>query len=190
MRTVFYPAFILALSISAPRPSIAQTSIGASGGMGQVFNKKLPDDLPKAKILFIKFSPAAVPVERPTEMSRRDYKLLEQHAVNYPHANEQLVKATAEYPYAYRITTQDSTAYYQERGYRYVLMHNSFNSFVNGTFRGSGSNPSSPTMVDLYVKDLSNGDKYIVDDFSETFVYYYKGLVGMLLKRIHKQFGK
>ena len=152
--------------------------------------QKLPDDLPKAKVLLFKFSPAAVPAERPKEMSRRDYKLLEQHAANYPHANEQLAKAAAAYPYAYRITTQDSTAYYQERGYRYLLMYDSFNSFLNGTFRSSGSNASNPTMVDLYVKDLSNGNKYVVDDFSETFVYYCKGLVGILLERIHKQFGK
>lgn len=190
MNSRFFPAFILVFSACIFHPSHAQPGTAASGGAGQVFNKKLPDDLPKAKMLFIKFSPAAVPAERPKEMSRRDYKLLEHHAVNYPHANEQLVKAAAEYPYAHRITTQDSITYYQERGYRYVLMHNSFNSFINGTFRGSGSNASAPTMVDLYVKDLSNGDKYVVDDFSETFVYYYKGLVGMLLKRVHKQFGK
>lgn len=152
----------------------------------KIYTKTLPEDLPTSKLLLIKFRPAAIPTERPDNMTRRNYKLLEQHAINYPHANEQLEKAASHYPFAYRITTQDSTTYYYEHGYKYVLFHRSFNAFTEGYFRGSNS--SSSTSVDLYIKDLSSGDRYIVNEFSETFIYYYKGLIGMLLKRVEKQF--
>ena len=119
-------------------------------------------------------------------MSPENYKLLQQHATNYPRANEQLEKAAALYPFAYRITTQDSTSYYYEHGYKYVLYHQSFNAFVNGTFKASDY--ANETFVDLYIQDLSSRDRYLVDNFSERSIYNYKGLVGMLLKRVEKQF--
>ena len=187
MKNHYLIGSLLWLSASLAGSAFAQQAPAkAVAPIGQVFKKTLPTDLPTAKLLFIKYSPVAIPAERPANITRRNYKLLEQHAVNFPHANEQLEKAVQHYPFAYRMTTQDSVTYYQGRGYKYVLFHRSFNAFTEGRF--SGTRDNSPTMVDLYVQDLTTGDKYIVDDFSETFIYYYKGLVGMLLKRVDKQF--
>lgn len=185
MKNAYLLGSLLWLGTALTAPAFGQQA-SAGAKPGQVFKKTLPADLPTAKLLFIKFSPAAIPAERPASMTRHHYKLLEQHAVNFPHSNEQLAKAVQHYPFAYRITTQDSVAYYQARGYKYMLFYESFNAFVDGSFSGTRSN--IPTMVDLYVQDLATGDKYIVDDFSETFIYYYKGLVSMLLKRVDKQF--
>jgi hypothetical protein len=168
---------------------------------GAVYGKTLPDDLPTSKLLFIKFRPAPVPAERPANMSAAHYKLLQQHATNHPRANEQLAAAVAHYPFAYRITTLDSTSYYSAQGYKYVLFHQSFNAYTNGTFKGTngaaasnalanGANTNGPAdnFVDLYIQDLSSRDKYIIDSFSESSIYNYKTLVGMLLKRVEKQF--
>ena len=185
MTNYYFLGCLLGLSTGLAVPVFGQQATTATS-VGQVFKKILPADLPTAKLLFIKYSPVAIPAERPANMTRRNYKLLEGHAVNFPHANEQLEKAAQKYPFAHRITTQDSVAYYQARGYKYMLFHRSFNAFTEGRFQGTSGN--NPTMVDLYVQDLATGDKYLVDDFSETFIYYYKGLVGMLLKRVDKQF--
>lgn len=162
--------------------------------VGTVYKKKLPDDLPQAKLLFIKHSPVPLPDKRPKDMPRGLYNMQENHNNVYGRANEQLVEAAARYPYAHRITTLDSVAYYRDHGYKYMLMQTSFSSVVNGTFRGTtghgmGANRTyASTSVDLYVQDLANNDRYVFDEFSETFVYYYKGQVGMLLKKVDKQF--
>ena len=105
--------------------------------------------------------------------------------------------AVSHYPFAYRITTLDSTSYYSAHGYKYVLFHQSFNAFTNGTFKSTNGNAANATVidaanadtyVDLYIQDLSSRDKYIIDNFSESSIYSYKGLIGMLLKRVEKKF--
>lgn len=119
---------------------------------------------------------------------------MKNHNEVIPESNEQLAKASAKYPFAHRTTTLDSVSYYKERGYKYMLMQSSFNATIDGTYKGTrgsgmGANrTSSPTTVNLYVQNLQNGDKYVFNDFSETFTYYYKGQVGMLLKQVSKQF--
>jgi hypothetical protein len=164
--------------------------------VGRVFRKKLPDDLPQEKILFVRYSPVTLPTQVPKMFTaeRGQYSLKKNHNEVIPEANEQLVKMSAEYPYTYRITTLDSVGYYQARGYKYMLMQSSFNSAIDGTYlgtRGSGMGANrtyTSTSVDLYVQNLQNGDKYVFNDFSQTFIYYYKGQVGMLLKQVNKQF--
>ncbi|MBF9140600.1 hypothetical protein [Hymenobacter properus] len=167
-----------------------------------VIKKKLPDDLPQEKLLFVKYQPLTLPPEGPKGwgIQRRNYFLKKKHNDVFPEANKQLQEAAKLYPYAHRITTLDSVAYYQEHGYKYMLMQSSFNSVADGTFQGTTGNTigtGSPggstrvmttTSVDLYVQELNSGDKYVFDDFSETFIYYYKGQVGMLLKKVDKQF--
>lgn len=156
----------------------------------QFYPKKLPDDLPQAKLLFIRFQA----VDIPPDYTRYQYAMLKTHNTNTPKANAQLQEAAAKYPFPYRITTQDSVAYYYGQGYKYALYYNSFNSFVTQNFKGSSLHTSSSgttmrvTIENLYVLDMSNGDRYKVDEFSETFTYYYKGIVGMLVKRVGKQF--
>ncbi|WP_210520921.1 hypothetical protein [Hymenobacter terricola] len=176
------------------------TTLSASQGIpvtGQVFKKKLPDDLPQAKLLFIKFLPVKLPASGPKGWGaeRRLYFMQKNHNDVIPEANKQLVEAAARYPYAHRITTSDSIAYYRDQqGYKYMLMQSSFTAATDGSFRGTTSHGSgtgmsiNSTSVDLYVQDLNSGDKYVFDDFSETFIYYYKGQVGMLLKKTAKQF--
>ena len=196
MKKLFLPLTLLAFSNFLLAPAFAQQGPAS----GNVYSKTLPDDLATSKILFIKFLPAPFPAERPATMSPVKYKLLQQHATNYPRANEQLTAAAAHYPFAYRITTLDSTSYYSTRGYKYVLFHQSFNAFTNGTFKGTNSaasnamadvaNTNAPVdnYVDLYIQDLSSRDKYVVGSFDESSIYNYKNLVGMLLKRVEKQF--
>ena len=193
MKRLILPIALINLSNLLMLPVVAQQASPA----GNIYSKTLPDDLPKSKLLFIKFRPAPVPAERPANMSTAAYKLLQQHAINYPRANEQLASAVAHYPFAYRITTLDSTSYYSAHGYKYVLFHQSFNAFTNGTFKSTNGNAANATVidavnadtyVDLYIQDLSSRDKYIIDNFSESSIYSYKGLIGMLLKRVEKKF--
>ncbi|GAA4022922.1 hypothetical protein GCM10022409_03420 [Hymenobacter glaciei] len=193
MKKLALPIALFCISNCPILPALAQQAPPA----GSVYSKTLPEDLPKSKLLFIKFRPAPVPAERPANMPAAHYKLLQQHAINYPRANEQLVAAVAHYPFPYRITTLDSTSYYSARGYKYVLFHQSFNAFTNGTFKGKDAATANTTIVDaatadtfvdLYIQDLSSRDKYVLDSFSESSIYNYKGLVGMLLKRVDKQF--
>ena len=153
---------------------------------GQIYKKRLPEDLPKSKLLLIKFSPVQLPSERPKDMPKSEFKQKEHHNSVFAEANQQLLAEAAKYPYPYHITTQDSIAYYREHGYKYLLFHNSFNSWLDGNY--SGTNRNGATYVDLYLRNLTNNDLYVIDDFSETFIYYYKGLVGMLLKKTEKQF--
>ena len=182
MKKVVLHIALLCLINCSLLPALAQQAPVS----GNIYSKTLPDDLPKSKLLFIKFRPAPVPVERPTNMSPTNYKLLQQHAINYPRANEQLATAVAHYPFAYRITTQDSTSYYHAHGYKYVLFHQAFNAYTNGQLKGPEA--ATDIYIDLYIQDMSSRDKYVIDNFSETSIYYYKGLVGMLLKRVDKQF--
>ena len=197
MKKLILPIALLCCNICLLLPVLAQQGPAS----GNVFNKTLPDDLPNSKLLFIKFRPVLVPAERPANMSPANYKLLQQHAITYPRANEQLASAVAHYPFAYRITTLDSTSYYSAHGYKYVLFHQSFNAYTNGTFKGTNgtsantsildaatANATADTFVELYIQDLSSRDKYVIDSFSESSIYNYKGLIGMLLKRVEKQF--
>ena len=151
---------------------------------------ELPTDLPQAKLLFIRYSPVNVPAKRPDDMPRRQYSLLKNHNEVYLASNKQLVKAAARYPFPYRITTQDSSTYYAERGYKYALFHSSFNAMTDGTYAGTRSNGyySIDTDVKLFVQDLATGNRYPVDTFSETHVYYYKDIISKFLKKVNKQF--
>ena len=151
---------------------------------------ELPTDLPQAKILFIRYSPTEVPADRPDTMPRRQYNLRKNHNEVYAASNKQLAKAAARYPFSYRITTQDSSTYYAQRGYKYALFHSSFNAMTDGTYAGAQSNGyySISTDVKLFVQDLATGNRYPVDTFSETHVYYYKDIIGKFLKKVDKQF--
>lgn len=190
--------FFLRVSFLCASLGLTLSALGQQApAVSKAYDKILPDDLPTAKLLFVKFRPVPVPAERPQNMSPDNYKALKQHAVDYPKANDQLEKAAAHYPFAYRITTRDSTAYYATRGFKYVLFHQSFGKFTDGNYKEpKASNDinykenSIPNdiFVDLYIQDLSSRDRYRVDAFSETSIYNYKGLVGMLLKRVEKQF--
>lgn len=191
--SLFGIAVCLSLPGLAQQPAVAPTAQDAPAG--QTYTKKVPDDLPQSKLLFIKHSPVLLPAERPKGMlNRRVYATQERHNEASVKANEQLVEAAAHYPFAHRITTLDSIAYYRAQGYKYMLMHSSFNAFTNGTYQGTkvhggGANATyTTTSVDLYVQDLATNDRYVFDHFSETFLYYYKGQVGMLVKKVDKQF--
>lgn len=197
MKKLLLPITILYFSNYLTLPAFGQQAAAS----GNIYSKTLPEDLPQSKILFIKFMPVPVPAERPANMSPAKYKLLQQHAINYPRANEQLAVAAAHYPFPSRITTLDSTSYYSAHGYKYVLFHQSFNAFTNGTFKGSSggsastnfvdvgnANATADNFVDLYIQDLTSRDKYIIDNFNESSIYNYKLLVNMLLKCVEKQF--
>ena len=161
---------------------------------GQIFNKKLPDDLPQSKLLFVKQPIIDIPAERPSDMNWLYFRADKRNNEAATKANAQLLEAVRQYPFAYRITTPDSIDYYRTQGYKYKLYHSSFNSLRDGSFQGTtshvtgGTRTYTSTSVDLYVQDLNNNDKYIFDSFSETFVYYYKGIVEMLVKKVSKQF--
>ena len=167
----------------------------ASASTDQAYNMRkeeayLPDDLPQAKLLFVKYSAIDVPAKRPDNLSRQQYKLIINHNEVFPTTNAQLVKAAAKYPFPYRITTQDSVTYYAEHGYKYALFHSSFDAVKTGHYVGSSSNGyyTNTTTVKLFIQDLTTGKHYPVDTFSETFIYYYKGIVKLLMKRVDKQF--
>lgn len=172
----------------------SQAAAGSEVPLGKYIKKKLPDDLPQSKLLFIRQTRLDLPLERPDDMPRMYYNSRKRHNEAAYEANKQLEAAVVNYPYAYRITTQDSVEYYRAQGYKYKLFHSSFNAVLNGTFRGTqghgmGANRTyTSTSVDLFVQDLATNDKYVFDSFSETFIYYYKGIVGMLVKKVKKQF--
>lgn len=194
--TKFFTLGLLCAASCWPLLGFSQAASLQAIPMGQLIRKKLPDDLPQQKLLFVRYSPVTLPATPPRMFTaeRGVYKLQENHNAVIPKSNEQLVEAAARYPFAYRITTLDSVTYYRDHGYKYMLMQSSFNSGVDGTYRGTrghgmgASRTYTSTSVDLYVQNLQNGDRYVFDDFSQTFIYYYKGQVGMLLKKVDKQF--
>lgn len=200
MKHLFLSAITYHTACCSFYPSPSQQIVGSFFPVGHeeftlVGNKskeELPADLPQAKLLFIKYSPVNVPASRPHDMPHRQYSLLRNHNEVYMVANEQLVKAAARYPFSYRITTQDSSTYYAQRGYKYALFHSSFNAVADGIYTGTRSNGyySTKTDVKLFVQDLSTGNRYQVDTFSETFIYYYKGIINNFLKKVDKQFNR
>jgi|GEM_PF-3268256 len=192
----FFALTLFLAGLGSAVPAFSQQQADeTSAKKGQDFKKKLPDDLPQSKLLFIKHTLMPLPAERPKDMPRLYYGSRKRHNESAVEANNQLRDAVKDYPYAYRITTQDSVEYYRAQGYKYKLFHTSFNAVLNGTFQGTrghgmGNNRTYTTTTTwLYVQDLNNHDRYIFDDFSETFIYYYKGQVGMLNKKVSKQFG-
>ncbi|RTQ45987.1 hypothetical protein EJV47_22780 [Hymenobacter gummosus] len=163
-----------------------------------VFKDKLPEDLPQAKILFIRFAPVEVPAQRPQGMSSEAYTRLRWHNQNCGWSTEQLRKAAQKYPFAYRITTQDSIGYYRDQGYKYLLLHDSFNSFLTNDYQGVRTHTSMSggvthqrmdiTTVDLYVQDLTTNNFYVVDQFREYHLYKYSLLMPLLTKKVGKTF--
>jgi hypothetical protein len=184
------------LGFSSPPAATPRPAPGLPLAGQTVKKDPLPDDLPQAKLLFIKFTPVTLAPEGPKGwgQERRKYFMQKNHNKVYGESNKQLMETARRYPYAYRITTLDSVVYYHDHGYKYMLMQTSFNAAVDGSFvgttnRGTGSSQTyNTTSVGLYVEDLNNGTKYFFEDFSETFIYYYQGQEEMLLKKISKQF--
>src|SRR5438128_1110147 len=118
---------LFGLAVCLSLPGLAQQPVTAPAAQdmlaGQIYTKKIPDDLPQSKLLFIKHSPIPLPAERPKGMlNRRVYAMQERHNGAIGTANEQLVEAAARYPFAHRITTLDSISYYRAQGYKYMLM--------------------------------------------------------------------
>ncbi|MCC3157059.1 hypothetical protein LJ737_07405 [Hymenobacter sp. 15J16-1T3B] len=163
-----------------------------------IFKDQLPNDLPQAKILYIKFEPVQVPAQRPEGMTSEAYTRLRWHNQNCGWSGDQLRQAARKYPFAYRITTQDSVAYYRSQGYKYLLFHDSFNSFLTNNYQGVRTHMSFSggtryfqeeiTTVDLYVQDLTTNDFYVVDKFSEHHLYKYSLIIPLLTKKASKTF--
>ena len=187
----------LACSLLALVPVSITPARPVAGLLSTKSKSPLPDDLPQAKLLFVKYSLVELPAGGPTGWGREraKYFTMKNHNKVTPEANTQLVETARRYPYAYRVTTLDSVPYYHEKqGYKYVLMHDGFGAGSAGQYTGMTSNHTSngttytSTSIDLYVEDLNNGTRYVFNDFSGTFIYYNKGIVEMLLKKVSKQF--
>ncbi len=153
----------------------------------------LPADLPQAKLLFVKYAAAELPVEGPTGWgaARARYFVLKNHNKAIPDANRQLAEAARRYPFACRVTVADSVAYYRDQqGYKYQLMHDAFEAGMQGQYVGTNESSGQhyTPSFDLYVQELATGTKYVFEDFGGPFVYAYKWQVELLLKKISKQF--
>lgn len=157
---------------------------------GEIIKKKLPADLPQTKLLFITYEAAEVPSQRPKGMNPMQYGAHKDHNSVIGEANTQLQETAAQYPYAYRITTDDSIAYYQDHGYKYLFFNSSFYTFIAGEYIGYNPNRGTlyPESVDAYIRDLTTNDKYVFNFVGERDTYKYRVMVEMLLKKIAKQF--
>ncbi|HEX8506788.1 MAG TPA: hypothetical protein VF630_15595 [Hymenobacter sp.] len=160
----------------------------------KIIRGELPPDLPTVGLLLIKYSPADVPDKRPANISAQAYRYRKTHNDKFEAANAQLQNAALQYPYKCRITTQDSASYYQAKGYKYRLFFDGFNRFydlsrLDINVNNSGGKSSDVRLSDLYVVNMLNNNIYVFEEFNENYLYYYKGIVGMLLKKVNKQFG-
>lgn len=165
---------------------------------GEKHKKMLPADLPQQKLLFVKYTQVPLAAKGPKGAFNAEhyaYAMKKDHNEAVPEANRQLRETVSGYPYAYRITTLDSLAYYRRQGYKYVLMQEYFTAKTGGTYQGAtahgtGNNRTvTSTHIDLYVQDLTSKARYVFDDFHPARTYFYREQVEMLLKKVSKQFG-
>ncbi|MBJ6109226.1 hypothetical protein JAO73_09400 [Hymenobacter sp. BT523] len=195
----FLPATLL-VAFGLLTPAWAQTAapldttITRTVANYRIFRGELPADLPTAGLLFIRYTAADVPPKRPDNVPAQVFRYRKTHNDKFAAANEQLLAAAQKYPYKHRITTQDSAQYYRTRGYRYELFFDGFNRFYDLSrhdidVNASGGKSSDVRLSDLYVLNLDNNSVYVFEEFNENYLYYYKGIVGMLLKKVNKQFG-
>jgi hypothetical protein len=192
-----YAFWVLAASTWLSHRAAAQPSRADSAAaeppattIYRAYYKLLPADLPQAKLLFVRFRVVAVlgKEELAATMSRpaagRTAYAREHHNAWAADANRQLVQAAARYPFAYRITSDDSVAYYAARGYRYKLFHDHMGAAAQAYYAGSQDHAPA----ELYLKDLVTNDQYIFASFSKSAGYNYRMLVGKLISKVERQF--
>jgi len=146
-------------------------------------SKKLPTDLNVEKIIFLKYD--MLPEDDPSinKMGQRMYKKRNKSAVE---ANKQLEEAAREYPYQYVIASRNDIDSLKEEGYKYVYECSMMKKYNDGVNMYAGQNKRY--VSDMLVINLQTGEEHKVFEVSQTFVYYYKGIIKKLLKKVKKEF--
>ncbi|MBL4898838.1 MAG: hypothetical protein JKX76_04210, partial [Colwellia sp.] len=99
----------------------------------QEFIKGLPDDLPKAKVLFLKYEITKQASRKPTSKEEKIiYNRVSTHNKKVEKANKDLASALKSYPYEYKICTREEVEKWGKEGYKYVLDSDMFTQMSNG----------------------------------------------------------
>ena len=135
-------------------------------------SKKLPIDLNVEKIIFLKYD--MLPEDDPSinKLGQRMYKKRNKAAIE---ANEQLEEAAKEYPYQYVIASRTEIDSLKEAGYKYVYECSMMKKYNDGVNMYAGQNKKY--VSDMLVINLQTGEEHKVFEVSQTFVYYYKGII-------------
>ena len=108
------------------------------------------------------------------------------HNENVPVSNKQLKESAKEYPFEYVLAYRNDIEKYRSLGYKYLL---DFKPFVDMRQGIRQSNSNTIVKFPLYIQDLTNNDIYILDYISETFTYYYRGIIKKtLVKQVKKKY--
>ena len=160
--------------------------------------KQLPPDLNKETLIFLKHDSVDVPNKKPKSMNAFEYNRLRNHNNVIPVSNKQLKEAAKEYPFKYIIASISEVDSLSKANYKYVYYSPAFEKVKTGQRMGTKSSvsfsPGKQTTKTTYViqnivlVNLENNDLYYVGEYSETFVYYYKGLIKDFVKKVKKQY--
>lgn len=142
----------------------------------------LPAELKDHTIVFLEYE--MLPV-RP-HMNKMIRKMYEKRNKSAVEANQQLREAVKAYPFPYVISTRAEYKSWAEKGYRYVYENDLMEKYNNGANVYAGQ--QKRYVSDMYVQDLQTKDKYVAFELSQTFVYYYKGIMRKLMKQVKKKF--
>jgi hypothetical protein len=165
--------------------------------------KKLPDDLPTATILFLKFDSVSLPETRPKSSSRTYYDKWQKHNASIPTYNTQLRAYASKYPYNYKIVSMTDTAKYRSYGAKYLFWFNPFDMFTiggnsltyNKTKVYNSASGYTQTFyyaekVELGIIDLTSDKTYLIDKaVKPDLIYKYDKLLPKFFDMVNKQFG-
>lgn len=142
-----------------------------------------PEDLPVEKIIFLEYDQLEI-----TEDLKKSLKKTYEHRnVKAKTANAQLKELVDNgYRFDYMIAKRSDIDNLKEEGYKYVLENDMMKSYNNGESTYAGANSSY--VSDMYILDLSNGDKYFIFQIGQSYVYFYKGIMKKFLKQVNKEF--
>src|SRR5687768_16913013 len=127
-------------------------------------------------------------------MGRDIFARLNNHNEVIPTSNKQLRDGIKSYPFKYIVASVNQLDSLSKANYKYALYYPGQEKVKTGsrmgtTSRGqSGNQTVNITVEKLVIIDLQNNDEYFVHEFSQTFVYYYKGLIKEFMKKLNKQY--
>lgn len=163
----------LLISAGAKNPSLQKNNASILEEETNEF-KGVPDDLDVSKIVFLNLDSAFVEEEKPNiRAEKAKWAIKKVHNFNVPKANAQLADIAPDYPFEYKIGRRSQLEEYKAEGYKYVLDYVPFTEAQQG-IRHTNSNYS--VKFPVFVKNLENGDIYILGYVTDNFVYKYKGM--------------
>ena len=174
-------AFLVSMNPWYPKKSIA---ILDEDDKAYTEYKGLPDDLNEHTLVFFFLDSAEVSDEKPkTFKERGPWNMKKLHNTRVPRSNAQLIETAQNYPFEYINGRRSDLEDYISKGYKYAF---DFVPFVNAQNGIIMSNRNYNVKFPVHVKDLKNGDIYILGYEADKFVYNQKGIMKKYLLRAVK----